>query len=60
VIRKVQWLKESKSFQAKSIQLHRQQVSFFDTQVDGEHHRIDNPILNVSLLEKSLCVLTAK
>ena len=60
VIRKVHWLKESKSFQTKSVQLQRQQASFFDTQVDGEHHRMETPLLKVSLLEKSLCVLTAK
>ncbi|WP_419213140.1 diacylglycerol/lipid kinase family protein [Maribacter sp. X9] len=60
LIRKVQWLKESKSFQTKTIHLQRPQALFFDTQVDGEHHRIEKNILTVSLLEKSLCVLTAK
>ncbi|APQ17276.1 diacylglycerol/lipid kinase family protein [Maribacter hydrothermalis] len=60
LIRKVHWLKESKSFQTKNIQLKCDDSEFFDTQVDGEHNRIDNNHLNISLLEKSLCVLTAK
>tara|TARA_R110002051_G_scaffold115026_1_gene188012 strand:- start:5513 stop:6400 length:888 start_codon:yes stop_codon:yes gene_type:complete len=60
LIRKVHWLKESRSFQTKNIQLKCDDSEFFDTQVDGEHNRIDNNLLNISLLEKSLCVLTAK
>jgi YegS/Rv2252/BmrU family lipid kinase len=60
LIRKVHWLKESRSFQTKNIQLKCDDSEFFDTQVDGEHNRIDHNLLNISLLEKSLCVLTAK
>ena len=60
IIRKVHWLKESKSFQATHVQLMRHHSDFFDTQVDGEHNRIDTNQLDISILEKSLCVLTAK
>lgn len=60
LIRKVHWLKESKSFQTKELKLERKQATFFDTQVDGEHHHINTNEITVSLLEKSLCVLTAK
>ncbi|TLP75710.1 diacylglycerol/lipid kinase family protein [Maribacter sp. ACAM166] len=60
IIRKVHWLKESKSFQTTNVQLTRNHADFFDTQVDGEHNRIDTNQLTISILEKSLCVLTAK
>ncbi|MEH6745759.1 MAG: diacylglycerol kinase family protein [Maribacter arcticus] len=60
LIRKVHWLKESKSFQTSKLHLTRNHSDFFDTQVDGEHNRIDTNQLDISILEKSLCVLTAK
>ena len=60
LIRKVHWLKESYSYQTNKIELLHKGYTFFDTQVDGEHHRIPQNQLTVSLLEKSLCVLTAK
>lgn len=60
LIRKVHWLKESRSFQTKKVSLKCEQSNFFDTQVDGEHNRIDDNHLTISLMEKSLCVLTAK
>jgi YegS/Rv2252/BmrU family lipid kinase len=60
IIRKVHWLKESKSYQAKQILLKHQEADYVDTQVDGEHFRMENKQLQVSLLEKALCVLTAK
>lgn len=60
LVRKVHWLKESKSFQTRSVNLTRAHADFFDTQIDGEHNRIDTNQLAISILEKSLCVLTAK
>lgn len=60
LIRKVHWLKESSSFQTKKVNLKCEQLDFFDTQIDGEHNRIDNNELTISLQEQSLCVLTAK
>ena len=60
LIRKVHWLKESRSFQTKEVNLKCEQSDFFDTQIDGEHNRIDNNELTISLQEQSLCVLTAK
>ncbi|SNR60081.1 lipid kinase, YegS/Rv2252/BmrU family [Maribacter sedimenticola] len=60
IIRKVHWLKESTSFQTTKLQLTRNHESFFDTQIDGEHHELATNILDIAILEKSLCVLTAK
>jgi len=60
IIRKVHWLKESTSFQTKKIQLQHEAADFFDTQVDGEHYRATKNQLTISVLEKSLCVITAK
>ena len=60
LIRKVHWLKESRSFQTKKVSLKSNEADFFDTQVDGEHHRIDANELSITMFEKSLCVLTAK
>ncbi|TDT46257.1 YegS/Rv2252/BmrU family lipid kinase [Maribacter spongiicola] len=58
LIRKVHWLKESRSFQTKNVHIKCNQSDFFDTQVDGEHKRIDTNELTISLVEKSLFVLT--
>lgn len=60
IIRKVHWLKESKSFQTTTLKLARNHANYFDTQIDGEHNRIDTNELEIYILEKSLCVLTAK
>lgn len=60
LIRKVHWLKESKSFQATNVRLIRNHADFFDTQIDGEHNRMNTNKLDISILEQSLCVLTAK
>jgi len=60
LIRKIHWLKESRNFQTKKVTLTNNHADFFDTQVDGEHNRIDAKKLSITMFEKSLCVLTAK
>lgn len=60
LIRKVHWLRESNSFQTTHVKLKRNNATTIDTQIDGEHHQMDNSALDISILEKSLCVLTTR
>lgn len=59
LIRKAHWLKESRSFQTNKVHIECNQSDFFDTQIDGEHYKINTNKLSISLVEKSLYVLTA-
>jgi YegS/Rv2252/BmrU family lipid kinase len=51
-------LKEVKSFQTKKAQLARQNEEYFDSQIDGEYYSVNNKSISISILEKSLQVIT--
>lgn len=57
LFRRVYWLKEAKSFQTKELQLSRNDATHFESQIDGELHEIKNGTLQISINEKSLCIL---
>ncbi len=60
LFRRVYWLKEAKSFQTKELRLLRNDPAHFESQIDGELHKIGNETLRISVKEKSLRVLVAE
>ena len=60
LLRRVYWLKEANSFQTKELWLSRSDIANFEPQIDGELHKIDNGILQISIQEKSLRILVAE
>ncbi|WP_149276338.1 diacylglycerol/lipid kinase family protein [Pareuzebyella sediminis] len=60
LFRRVYWLKEAKSFQTKELQLSRNNATHFESQIDGEPHKIESGMLQISIKEKSLRVLVAR
>ncbi|MBT2161279.1 diacylglycerol/lipid kinase family protein [Zobellia barbeyronii] len=57
LFRRVYWLKEAKSFQTKELRLARNDTAHFESQLDGELHQIEKGVLEISIKEKSLCIL---
>ncbi|MCM4152604.1 diacylglycerol kinase [Arenibacter sp. N53] len=60
LIRKSHWLKEIKTYQTKNLQIHRSGGLFLDSQIDGEFHLVEDKIISISVLEKSLGILAPK
>lgn len=58
LIKKHQILGEVKSFQTKKAQLFRKNENYFQSQIDGEYHTINNKSISISVLEKSLRVIS--
>ena len=59
LLRKTYWLREAKLFQTKELHLSRSDEVYFEAQVDGEHQKIENGNLNISIRARSLLVLVA-
>ena len=51
-------IKEAKSFQTKKLQLTKHDGSVFQSQIDGEYHALEDTTISISILEKSLQVIT--
>lgn len=47
-------LKEVKSYQTKSLTISQKDSSYYEMQIDGEHKRIDDPKIDISIKEKTL------
>lgn len=60
LFKRVYWLKEAKSFQTKELLLSRDDAEYFEPQIDGELHKIENRMLQISVKEKSLRILVAE
>ena len=52
-------LKEVKSFQSNNIKIHQNKEQVLNTQIDGEILNIQDKIINLSVLEKSLYVIAS-
>lgn len=58
LIKKQQLIKEVKVYQDKHIKITRKTGHFLHTQIDGELHNINDDTISISILEKSLNVIT--
>lgn len=58
LIKKQHLLKEVKSYQDKQIKITQKKGMVFQTQIDGELYTIDKSTISISILEKSLNVIT--
>lgn len=57
LIKKPEWIKEVKSYQAKELTLLRKQGEFFQLQIDGELSKIIDSSLAITIKKESLTVL---
>jgi YegS/Rv2252/BmrU family lipid kinase len=60
LVRKHHWLREIKTYQTKTLQIYRNGGLFLDSQIDGEFYRLKDKYISISILEKSLGVLTPR
>ncbi|WP_240938612.1 diacylglycerol/lipid kinase family protein [Arenibacter sp. 6A1] len=60
LIRKPHWLKDIKSYQTKNLKINKETGNTFDSQIDGEFHKVKNNQIYISVLEKSLGVIVPR
>lgn len=58
LMKKQHLLKEIKSYQDKSIKIKQKKDRFYQTQIDGELHTIDADTISITVMEKSLNVIS--